>query len=111
MSETWQYILRGKEQMNRRKFLSVFSLGAVSAPVLAMKTISEEPKTDQSMAPNDGHNLHLHRQKQIEQKNLDPNALYFAQYETVGSVELGVGQDDHLWIRPHKGEWKRLKTE
>lgn len=97
--------------MDRRKFLSVFSLGAVSAPALALTTFSEEPKTDQSMAPNDGHNLHLNRQKPIEQKNLDPNALYFAQYETVGSVELGVGQDDHLWIRPHKGEWKRLKTE
>ena len=98
--------------MDRRKFLSVFSLGAVSAPVLAMKTIGEEPKTDKSMAPNNGiANLNLTRQNPIEQKNLDPNALYFPQYETVGSVELGVGQDDHLWIRPQGGEWKRLKTE
>ena len=94
--------------MNRRKFLSVFSLGAVSAPVIAMKTISEEPKTDQSMAPNDGHNLHLHRQEPID---TGMNGFFAHQYKTIGSVELGVGQDDHLWIRPNKGEWKRLKTE
>jgi|SRR5210317_2175665 len=97
--------------MNRRKFLSVFSLGAVSAPVLAMKTISEEPKTDQSMAPEGPVHLQLSRQKEITQKNINPNVFYIKQYENVGGVDLGVGQDDHLWIRPKGGEWKRLKTE
>lgn len=97
--------------MNRRKFLSVFSLGAVSAPVIAMKTISEEPKTDQSMAPDGNINITINRQKPIEPKDRNPNAIYFTQYENIGGVDLGVGQDDHLWIRPNGGQWKRLKTE
>lgn len=97
--------------MNRRKFLSVFSLGAVTAPVLAMKAVSEEPKTDQNMEPEGPVHFLLNRTKRIEQKNRDPYTVYVEQYETVGGVEMAVGQDDHLWIRPQGGQWKRLKTE
>lgn len=79
--------------MNRRNFLGLLGLtGAATVPVVAN---ASEPKKPPKMSENDLFQPH------ITLGNLKTNS----------KVDLAVGEDNQLWIRPKGSDWKRLKVE
>ena len=90
--------------MNRRGFLSIISLGAVSAPVLAMGV---KASSDPSDAPISDMTLSI----KSGVKESDSYVSLRDQYKEYKSVHMAVGKDGNLWIKTESGQWKRVVTE
>lgn len=91
----------------RRKFLSVFTLGAVGSVVTAA---AEKP--DECGSPReDGHGgcIALCRSEDVGVGRRDDSPLYFAQKKVTHTVTMSVGRDGHMWLKID-GAWKRIVT-
>lgn len=96
--------------MNRRGFMSIMTLGAVStaAPVLA-STPKKESDFDKD-GPICTETLSIQSGTKRKPKG-EINHLMFDEYEERKKVSMAVGRDGHLWLKADSGEWKRVVTE
>lgn len=98
--------------MNRRGFMSVMTLGAVSAPAMAMGvTPSSDSDKD---GPICAETLQLRNGTKVQKVRISqPGDISFFgdDYEEHKQVAMAVGRDGNLWIRSEDNIWKRVVTE
>lgn len=99
--------------MNRRNFFSVLTLGAI-APTCAVASqygITSKSNFEKD-GPLDTSKLALRAGIKKEPIQPPPNCYILPeQYSEYAEVNMSVGQDGHLWIKPQNGQWKRVATE
>ena len=98
--------------MNRRGFMSIMTLGAVSAPAMAIgATPSSDPDKD---GPICTETLQLQsgtKVKQVKKSQFGDISFFGDKYEEHKQVAMAVGRDGNLWLKTEDGKWKRIVTE
>ena len=100
--------------MERRKFLSLMSLGTVgvAAPSIANATkmpIKSDPSKDGPICIET-----LQIQSGVKKNIKKPdNGITFLtdEYKEYKKVAMAVGKDGNLWLKTEDGQWKRIVTE
>jgi hypothetical protein len=96
--------------MNRRKFLNALTLGAVSAPVIALGAEKKPDSDFDKEGPICTETLVIQSGTKRKPKG-EINHLMFDEYEEHKQVAMAVGRDGDLWIKSDQGKWKRVVTE
>lgn len=100
--------------MNRRGFLSIMSLGAVSAPAIALGATPKNESDFDKDGPICTETLVIQsgtKKKNVKKADFDGISFYGDDYEEKKSVAMAVGRDGDLWIKNDQGKWKRVVTE
>ena len=91
--------------MNRRGFLSVMTMGAVTAPAVAMGI---KESSDPSDAPISEEHLSIRSGTKESNNN---SSFFNERYTEFKTVSMAVGRDGNLWLKTENNEWKRVVTE
>lgn len=99
--------------MNRRKFLSFATLGAVSVPVLAVSSEARE-SSNEADAPVDENVLSIRagvkEREKVNTGNVGDIQFFQDKYTEHKKVNISVGRDGNLWVKTQDGAWKRVVT-
>lgn len=108
--------------MNRRGFMSIFTLGAVgtaaSVDAASIPTISD-PEVDGPVS--NAVKLTFHSPVEEDRRERQFMQLEDGRYVEISGTEVGtietkevdmtVGKDGNLWVRTGDSKWKRVVTE
>lgn len=98
--------------MNRRGFMSIMTLGAVSAPAMAMGvTPSSDPDKDGPICTETLQIQSGTKVKEVKKSQFGDIGFYQDKYEEHKQVTMAVGRDGNLWLKTENGKWKRIVTE
>ena len=99
--------------MNRRNFFSMLTLGAVAPACAVASQYGITSKSDfEKDGPLDTRMFAFRAGIKKAPIQPQPNCYILQeQYSEYAEVNMSVGQDGHLWIKPQNGQWKRVVTE
>lgn len=102
--------------MERRKFLSLMSLGTVgvAAPSVANATkmpIKSDPGKEGPICTETLQIQSGTKVKEVKKSQFGDISFFADKYEETKQVSMAVGKDGNLWLKTEDGQWKRIVTE